>query len=44
MGLMLGRVFWSLFDIVDEMKGHVGGGSGVWRVQGVSDPIKPSSF
>ena len=22
------------------MKGHVGGGSGVWRIQGALDPIK----
>jgi len=33
------RIF-ALFDIVDEMKGHVGGGSGVCGIQGAVDPIK----
>jgi hypothetical protein len=30
----------SLFDIVIEMKGHVGGGSGFWRLQGVGGSVK----
>ena len=37
------RIF-ALFDIVDEMKGHVGGGSGVWSIQGALDPLKSKPY
>jgi hypothetical protein len=37
------RIF-ALFDIVDEMKGHVGGGSGVCGIQGAVDPYKEQAI
>ncbi|WP_235399238.1 hypothetical protein, partial [Sphingomonas sp. SRS2] len=32
------------FLIVGMMKGHVGGGSGFWRLQGVGGSVKAKSF
>lgn len=38
------RRFLSLFDIVILMKGHVGGGSGFWRLLGVGYSVKVKPF